>query len=79
MPVKSYIVFPHEGKKQELSKALSKLRWCEVLPAENEQLLVMVTDTSSDKEEEECLTQIQQIAELDHYTLVSGFEEQSNK
>lgn len=75
MPVKSYLVFPHEGQKECLSEKLCALSWCEVMPAENEDLLVMVTDTKSERDEEDCIAKINEIEELEHYTLVSGFEE----
>ena len=78
MPIKSYLVFPHEGKKDSLVEILNQLDWCEVLPAENEALLVLVTDTANDQEEEVCLGKINDIPELEHYTLVSGFEEKDN-
>jgi len=79
MPVKSYLVFPHIGKKKALSDILVDMSWCEILPAENEELIVLVTDTENEKEEEKCLNSLNAIPELDHYTLVSGFEENSKK
>lgn len=78
MPIKSYLVFPHAGKKEGLVEILNQLDWCEVLPAENKDLLVLVTDTANDQEEEVCMSKISEIPELEHYTLVSGFEEKDN-
>lgn len=75
MPVKSYLVFPHKGQKNKLSDELSRLSWCEVMPAENKDLLVLVTDTKDEQEEEKCISRINEIPDLEHYTLVSGFEE----
>jgi len=79
MPVKSYLVFPHKGKKEQLTQSLAKLQWCDVLPAENKDVLVLVTETNSEQEEESCLDNIKSIPELDHFTLVSGFDEKMTK
>jgi len=75
MPVKSYLVFPNEGKKDNLVDQLRQFDWCEVMPAENKDLLVLVTDTSDENEEEKCLSQLNELNTIKHYTLVSGFEE----
>ena len=40
------------GKKEELMKALISLNQCEVVPAENQDVLALVTDTPNEKEEE---------------------------
>ncbi|MEO9967134.1 MAG: hypothetical protein ABJF11_15145 [Reichenbachiella sp.] len=74
MPIKSYLVFPHAGEKSKLTEKLSELKWCEVMPAENKELLVLVTDTTDEADEENCLKKINALTELEHYTLVSGFE-----
>ena len=79
MPIKSYLVFPHEGKKDDLDQKLNALSWCESTPAENKELLVLVTDTINEKEEEHCMETINALPELEHYTLVSGFDENNNK
>lgn len=79
MPIKSYLVFPHKGKKKTLGEVLGNLSWCEILPAKNKELIVLVTDTKNEKEEEKCLSVLNAIPELDHFSLVSGFEENSKK
>ncbi len=78
MPVKSYLVFPLKGKQSELNQSLSELPWCDVSIAENKELLVLVTDTENETEEEQCLQQLKKIEFLEHMTLVSGFEENKN-
>ncbi|MDH5475175.1 MAG: hypothetical protein OEX22_05740 [Cyclobacteriaceae bacterium] len=78
MPIKSYLVFPHVGKKEILIETLGDLNWCEILPSENKELIVLVTDTKNENEEEKCFKIINTIPALDHLTLVSGFEENAN-
>lgn len=51
MPVFSYLAYPRDGAKKELLKALSSLDHSEVMPAENEDILILVTDTPDEKSE----------------------------
>lgn len=74
MPIKSYLVFPHSGQKEQLAQALEH-HACSVIPAENKDLLIMVTDTQSEQDEEGLMQQLKEIKSLDHYTLVSGFND----
>jgi nitrate reductase NapAB chaperone NapD len=73
MPVKSYIVQPLEGKMKELTQSLGKLKSCDIFPALNEDLLVVVTDTEDDHQEEQLVDNLQALPYLKHLTLVSGF------
>jgi nitrate reductase NapAB chaperone NapD len=54
MPVFSYLAYPVQGAKEELLKDLKDLDHCEVMPAENEDVLILVTD-APDEEEEKAL------------------------
>ena len=75
MSIKSYLVFPHRGEKENLLKELERLHWCEVTPAKNEELLVLVAETTSKDDEEHFLKAVNDLDSLDHMTLVSGFDE----
>ena len=75
MAIKSYLVFPSKGQKQILIQALEQLHWCEVTPAENEDLLVVVAETSSKDDDESFMEAVNKLESLDHITLVSGFDE----
>jgi nitrate reductase NapAB chaperone NapD len=75
MAIKSYLAFPSKGQKQHLILALEQLTWCEVTPAENEDLLIVVAETSSKDDDEAFLESVNKIDSLDHITLVSGFDE----
>ena len=75
MAIKSYLAFPHRGKKETLLAELEQLRWCEVTPAENEELLVVVAETINKDDDEAFLEAVNQLNSLDHLTLVSGFDE----
>ncbi|WP_347923102.1 hypothetical protein [Pontimicrobium sp. SW4] len=78
MPIKSYLAHPHEGKKEELIKALSAINACEVIPAQNKDLLIVVTDTETKSEEEIVKEQIEAIKALKLLAMVSGFDTPKN-
>ena len=73
MNIKSYIAQPHEARKDELFRAISSLPNCEVTPAENKDVLVVVTETESRDEEEELMGKLEAIRSMKLLTLVSGF------
>ena len=51
MPVFSYLAYPKQGAKEQLLKDLSKLRYCEITPAQNEEILILLTDTPDEDSE----------------------------
>lgn len=73
MPIKSYLVHPIKGKKEELFTALKNLHHCEVVLAKNQNLLALVTDTANEKEEEILKEKIENLNSLKLLSLVSGF------
>lgn len=79
MPIKSYLAHPQEGKKSELIQALTLISQCEIIPAENEDLLVVVTDTQDETEDKKLTEQIESIDSLKLLALVSGFNTPINK
>ena len=79
MPIKSYLAHPHEGKKEQLIQELLSLENCEVIPAENKDLLVVVTDTPDEIGDKKLTEQIEAIDSLKLLALVSGFNAPINK
>lgn len=78
MPVKSYIAHAMKGKKEELMQALLRFEECEVVPAENQEVLALVTDTIDEAEEENLKQKIEAIESLKLLSLVSGFNTPQN-
>ena len=78
MPIKSYLAHPQDGKKADLINALSKMANCEVIPAENKDLLIVVTDTDDLTEDEQLKEAIEAIDSLKLLALVSGFDTPKN-
>lgn len=52
MPVCSYLVIAEEGAREAVRRSLEALPACDVLPAENQEVLILVTDTDGLAEEE---------------------------
>ncbi len=78
MPIKSYLVYPHEGRKSELIRALSQIIECDVMPAQNEELLILVTETDNKDEEELLKEKLEAIESLKLLSMVSGFNTPQN-
>ncbi len=75
MPIKSYIIHPKKGYKDLLIQEMSAIKQCSVYPAENKDIIVLVTDTQ-DKEEDKTLTsQIHELNVIDHMAMVTGFDD----
>lgn len=79
MPIKSYLAHPHTGKKEQLIQELLNLENCEVIPAENKDLLVVVTDTLDEIGDKKLTEQIEAIDSLKLLALVSGFNAPINE
>ena len=74
MPIKSYVLHCEENSKDILLKGLQKLSNCEVIPAENHEVIVVVTDTESEEIDTELYNQLLEMKGLKHLSLVSGFD-----
>lgn len=75
MPVMSYLVYPVAGRRDELASTFEGMESCEILPSENTDLLLLLTDTPdapAQKRLEEELRSLDSIATL---ALVSGFDD----
>ena len=79
MPIKSYVAFPSSGKKNQLIEVLENTKHCEVLPSSNKDVLVLVTDTKNDQQEEALQQILDSIEEIEHLNLVSGFSEKATQ
>ncbi|WP_203258765.1 hypothetical protein [Hyunsoonleella ulvae] len=78
MPIKSYLAHPKTGEKQALIDALSLFNECEIVPATNQDVVVVVTETSDDASDAALKEKIEQIESLKLLALVSGFNTPKN-
>ncbi len=72
MPVFSYLAYPVQGAKEELIKDLKALAHCEVMPAENEEILILVTDTPDDEKEKELQEKLKGLKSLQSLGMTFG-------
>ncbi len=79
MPIKSYLAHPHDNQKHVLIAALSALDHCEVIPAENKDILIVVTDTETKIEEDNLKEKMEALSSLKLLAMVSGFDTPKNK
>lgn len=75
MPIKSFIVFPKEGCKDQLVNELAQFQECEVTPSTNEEVLVLVTDTASKEDEDSLIMEIESLSSVNQLALVTGYED----
>ena len=64
MPVFSYLAYPKAGQKEALLNDLAALDCCDVTPAENEEILILLTDTPDEKHEKELQKKIKKLNSL---------------
>ncbi len=72
MPVLSYLAYPIKGAKSELINELTGLEFCQVMPAENEDVLILVTDTPDDTREKELQDKLKNIESLQSLGMTFG-------
>ena len=72
MPVFSYIAYPEQGAKEQLLKDLLALEYCEVTPAKNKELLILLTDTPDADTEKNLQKQLKALISLQSLGMTFG-------
>lgn len=75
MVIKSYIVYPVEGRLSELRNSLENMAGCDVVPATNRELLVLVTEAADERSDEALSAELHGLPTIQTLTLVSGHNE----
>lgn len=75
MPIKSYLLIPKKNHLKELVDTIVPISGCEVYPAENQRVVVLVTDTKTAKQDQLLLDKIENNQHLQHLSLIAGFKE----
>ena len=72
MPVFSYLAYPVPGAKKELLNDLAALDYCEATPADNQEILILVTDTPDDTMEKELQIKLKNLRSLESLGMTFG-------
>jgi nitrate reductase NapAB chaperone NapD len=72
MPIFSYLAYPVQGAKEQLAKDLAALDFCDVTPAENEEVLILVTDTPDEETEKKLQEKLEALESLESLGMTFG-------
>ena len=75
MPVFSYLAYPKKGAKRQLLEDLAALEYCEATSAENENILILVTDTPNEDTEKELQQKLKELRTLESLGMTFGHTE----
>ena len=72
MPIFSYLAMPAAGAKETLAAELADLPFCEVIPADNLDVLVLLTDTPDETTQRDLLKQLHRLPSLQSLSMAFG-------
>ena len=72
MPVFSYLAYPKQGAKNELLNDLRALEYCEATPADNENILILITDTPDEEAEKALQKKLKKLKTLESLGMTFG-------
>ena len=72
MPVFSYLAYPKQGAKQALIHDLSAIEFCDVTPADNENILILITETPDETTEKVLQNKLKQLNSLESLGMTFG-------
>ena len=72
MPVFSYLAYPKPGAKEALLNDLAALDYCEATPAENGEILILLTDTPDEKSENALQKKLKTLKSLESLGMTFG-------
>jgi len=72
MPIFSYLAYPEKDKKQQLIDDLSCEKFCEIKVAENEEVLILVTDTPDEETNKALQDRIKELDSLQSLSMTFG-------
>jgi nitrate reductase NapAB chaperone NapD len=72
MPVFSYLAYPVPGAKEALFNELTALDYCEATPADNQEILILITDTPDEDKEKELQKKLKKLKSLESLGMTFG-------
>jgi hypothetical protein len=73
MPIFSYLAIPGSGAKDALCADLAGLKYCRVMPADNHDVVILVTDTPDQAAEEALQETLAKLQSLQSLSLAFGY------
>jgi nitrate reductase NapAB chaperone NapD len=74
MPVFSYLAIPQKGKLDTLCAELRAFEHCDIIPSDNTEVIILVTDTPDDETEKKLQKHLEQITSLQSLSMTFGHE-----
>jgi nitrate reductase NapAB chaperone NapD len=72
MPIFSFLAYPEKNLKDELTKTLSQMQYCEVKVSENEDVLILLTDTPDEETNKNLIDTIKDLESLQSLSMTFG-------
>lgn len=72
MPIFSFLAYPQIHQKDQLTKALSAMQYCEVKPSENTDVLILLTDTPDEETHKTLMDTIKALDSLQSLSMTFG-------
>lgn len=72
MPIFSFLAYPEKHMKDELIKDLSAMKYCEVKPSENKDILILLTDTPDEEINRELIHAVKELKSLQSLSMTFG-------
>lgn len=74
MPIFAYLAIPREGQMKKLHHELQRFSQCQVIPAENREVFILVTETADMAEEETLQNSLRNLDCLQSLSMTFGHE-----
>lgn len=75
MPIFSYLAIPVSGAKEKLCEDLAALSYCEIIPSDNREVVVLVTDTPDKTAEDDLQKNLDNLQSLQSMSLAFGYDD----
>lgn len=75
MPIFSYLAIPKEGARESMCNDLAALEFCQLIPSENQDVVVLVTDTPDENTEKRLQKTLKNLPSLQSLSLAFGYDE----
>ena len=72
MPIFSFIAYPENSMKDQLIEDLSNMQYCEVKASDNEDVLILLTDTPNEESNKDLINQIKELSSLQSLSMAFG-------